>query len=93
MDEKQKAFTYWGHKFESYITTDLLSDGIPDGAADVPDQENNFGTCVVSKLNEHTLFYAAEIDCCYMSEHTKLSDYCEIKTHRGKSTNDLMFGK
>lgn len=58
MDEKSKSFTYWGHKFESYITSDLPNEN-PNGAEDIPDPENNFGTVVASKLNEHYLFYAA----------------------------------
>ena len=58
MDEKSKSFTYWGHKFESYITADLPNE-IPNGAEDIPDPENNFGTVITSKINENTLFYAA----------------------------------
>jgi RAT1-interacting protein len=92
MDEKSKSFTYWGHKFESYITADL-PDEVPNGADDIPDPECNFGTVIASKLNEHNLFYAAEIDACFQSEHKSLSDYCEIKTQFGKNLEDLNFGK
>ena len=66
MDAKSYSFTYWGHKFESYITTDHPMD-IPNGVDDVPDQENNFGTVVTSKLNEHYLFYSAEIGVLFGS--------------------------
>lgn len=89
-DEKTKSFTYWGHKFESYITADLPCEEAP-GAQDVPDPENNYGTVVMSKLNENSMLYGAEIDCCFESEHRSLKDYCEIKTHKGKYSRDLLF--
>ena len=54
---------------------------------------NISGTVISSKLNDHNLFYAAEIDACLQSEHKSLSDYCEIKTQFGKNLEDLNFGK
>ena len=96
-DEKSKDFTYWGFKFESYITSDsatsIHSDVLKQEIDDVPDPENNYSTVVKSYLDNHCLMYAAEIDCCGSKEHSSLSDYCEIKTSRGTSLSDLNFGR
>jgi RAT1-interacting protein len=57
------------------------------------DPENNYATLVNSKFGEHSLVYAAEVDCCACKHHTSLEDYCEIKTSRGESERDLNFEK
>ena len=66
-----------------------MPDDQPDGENDVPDPENNFGSVIESKLDNYNLIYAAEIDCCINREHKLLSDYCELKTCRGESYEDL----
>lgn len=91
-DEKSKSFTYWGHKFETYITTDIPGEE-PFGTEEVPDPENNFATVVSSQIGSHNLMYGAEIDCCINNEHKLLSDYCEIKSSFGQSALDLNFAK
>lgn len=92
MTDQNRAFTYWGHKFESYITVDSPAE-LPNGAADVPDPEDNYGAAIMSDLDKMKLFYCAEIDCCMQKEHARLSDYCEIKTARGSGLKDLNIEK
>ncbi|CAF0849438.1 unnamed protein product [Brachionus calyciflorus] len=89
-NEISKSFTYWGHKFETYITSDFPSES-PSGTEVVPDQDNNFASVVTNRIGEHLLVYAAEIDCCLNQEHKTLSDYCEIKSSKGESKNDLNY--
>ena len=48
---------------------------------------------VNSKLGEHSLLYAAEVDCCAEKQHISLNDYCEIKTSRDEFEKDLNFEK
>lgn len=62
---------------------------VPNGAADIPNPEDNYGAAIMSELDRMKLFYCAEIDCCMKSEHVSLSDYCEIKTARGNGLKDL----
>lgn len=62
---------------------------MPDNFEDAPDPENNFGTVVMSKLQQHYMLYAAEIDCCKFEKHHALNDYCEIKTSKGQTIDDL----
>ena len=90
MDEKQAQFTYWGFKFESYITSDEPNK-TPNGLDDVPDPENNCATVVATSINNHALTYAGEVDCCLSEQHSSLNNYCEIKTSKGTSINDLNF--
>lgn len=89
-DEKSRQFEYWGHKFEGYITADDPNEK-PNGLDEIPDCEDYIGTVVGTNLNEHCLMYGAEIDCCLTTEHNSLNNYCEIKTSRGKSREDLNF--
>lgn len=92
MDDKSKLFTYMGHKFESYVTSDLPNTE-PPGLDDVPDQENNFACVVTTSLDEHKLLYPAEVDCCLNDEHKTLRDFCELKTSVGESLADLNLGR
>ena len=72
----------------TFIESDSPTE-VPDGAADVPDPEDNYAAAIVSDLDKMKLFYCAEIDCCMQEEHSSLSDYCEIKTARGNGLKDL----
>lgn len=53
------------------------------------DPEDNYSTVIRTRLQSHSLVYAAEVDCCIEAEHKSLNNYCEIKTSRGTSINDL----
>jgi RAT1-interacting protein len=93
MDEKGKQFSYWGHKFEPYITSDysdceeIRLDDI-EHTADTGDQ---FVSVINSNLNNKSLLYGAEVDCCFKRKHENLSDYCELKTSVGDSLASLPF--
>ncbi|RNA07088.1 decapping and exoribonuclease [Brachionus plicatilis] len=89
-DQKTKSFTYWGHKFETYITSDFPGDD-GSGPDEVPDPDNNFSTIVSNSIGNHKLMYGAEVDCCFKDTHKELRDYCEIKSSRGDSIRDLNF--
>lgn len=97
MDERSKNFTYWGFKFESYVTSDTPNQShreiVEQAKNETPDQENNYGTVVKTNLSNHCLVYAAEVDCCSKNEHTDLNDYCELKTSRGEKIEDLNLHK
>ena len=56
---------------------------------EAPDPEDNYATAIESKLDKHSLFYCAEVDCCMKGEHKELSDYCELKTSRCENVEDL----
>ncbi len=93
MDEKTKLFSYQGHKFESYVTADLPDEKPTLEHHESPDPESNYASVVVTRLNQKSLVYGAEIDCCMLDEHSTLGDYCELKTSFGKSIDDLNFEK
>lgn len=73
----------FSHKFENYIVSDKPNE-IPNGSEIIPDLDDQYGTVVVTYLNNHCLMYGAEIDCCISDEHISLNNYCEIKTCKGK---------
>jgi RAT1-interacting protein len=90
-----KAFSYWGFKFETYVTSDLPDTSheqvLASALNTTPDPDDNYSTVVQAQVGNHKLVYTAEIDCCLEKQHTSLNDYCELKTQ--KYYDALEFGK
>ena len=80
MNEEQREMTYWGYKFEQYVATTQRG-GQPDVEAPVNNAE---GYCrvVKSKVNEHSLVFAGEVDCLDETTTTSAPAYLELKTSR-----------
>ncbi|XP_077980374.1 decapping and exoribonuclease protein-like [Glandiceps talaboti] len=80
MPDRQKEMTYWGHKFEQYVTS-------VDGQQE-PDTEGAVNNCdgycsvVRTRLNTHSLVFSGEVDCCQSPKHKSQSHYIELKTSR-----------
>ena len=82
MTEEHKEMTYWGYKFEQYVTTSGERKGDPVVDVDAP-VNNLEGYCrvVKTKLNDHSLMFAGETDC--LDENaTPAPEYVELKTSR-----------
>lgn len=80
--QRQDKMCCWGWKFEQYLTA-----GNPTGTPDTESPYNNceaFCTVVRSRLNEHSLVFAGEVDA--LSETTRdgkeHQHYVEMKTTR-----------
>jgi len=86
MTEEHKEMTFWGYKFEQYVTS-AKKDGEPDLNSPV---NNNEGYCrvVKSKLNEHSLIFAGEVDC--FDECRQPPAYVELKTSRDYGRNQRL---
>jgi RAT1-interacting protein len=89
MSLREQRMSYWGHRFESYMTNSKEP------------VNTNVEYCVVfkTKLGQHRLLMAAEIDCIASTDNAKrrntaMPDYVELKTtkkvasHRSK---DILF--
>lgn len=76
-EPRQKEMTYWGLKFEQYVTTDS-KDGIPNTEKPVNSNEA-YVTVVRTSLNKHSLVFGGEVDC------REGNEYIELKTSREMS--------
>ncbi|CAI5440268.1 unnamed protein product [Caenorhabditis angaria] len=82
--DREKHMTYWGHKFEQYMTLDDGMD-LPDTTQPVSTREE-FATVIRTTLESSQpnrrqpleLFYSAEIDCL-----DRDGKYVELKTNKG----------
>ncbi|XP_062585389.1 decapping and exoribonuclease protein-like [Saccostrea cucullata] len=79
MSERQKEMSYWGWKFEQYVTSDK-SDGVPNTEEPVNNCEA-FCTVVRSRLEKHSLLFSGEVDAI---DHQAADSckYVEFKTTR-----------
>lgn len=75
-DERQKLMSYWGMKFESYLTAKPNRSPAPDEPMNFNDE---FGSVVESKLGSHRLIFAGEVDCSLPNDEKR---YVELKTTR-----------
>ncbi|XP_070580799.1 decapping and exoribonuclease protein-like [Ptychodera flava] len=85
MTDKHKEMTYWGVKFEQYVTS---VDG--ETSPDTEEAVNNIdGYCAVvrTRLNSHSLVFSGEVDCCESPKHRTQSGYIELKTSREMDTD------
>lgn len=74
-EDWEKEFTYWGKKFESYVTR---KPGMPPTSAELPLHENSKCYSVQKiKLGSHSVIFRADIDCCLPG---KQREYIELKT-------------
>uniref|UniRef100_A0A914UKK7 Decapping nuclease n=1 Tax=Plectus sambesii TaxID=2011161 RepID=A0A914UKK7_9BILA len=77
---RQKLMTYWGYKFEQYMTLETADQEKPETDSAVNNFEQ-FCTVVRSRLGEgpgHRLLFAGETDCIDPSDNA----YVELKTQR-----------
>ncbi|XP_071508159.1 decapping and exoribonuclease protein-like [Diadema antillarum] len=82
MSEKEKEMTFWGYKFEQYVTSD---DGRTTSVdTSKPVNCNEAFCCVVqTKLGSHSLIYNGEVDCRINRPGTEPpANYVELKTSR-----------
>lgn len=81
MSDREKEMTYWGYKFEQYVTSDK-KDGRPNTSKPV-DNHDAFYSVVRSNLHKHRLLYAGEVDCIRPDTSKKSPEnYVELKTSR-----------
>jgi len=75
--QRQELMSYWGHKFETFVTKS--SEGT--GLATKPslDLNEEFVSIVKGQIGETTLLFAGEIDCHHQDDSSK---YIELKTTR-----------
>ena len=78
MTERNKRMSYWGHKFESYLTAD--KEGHVDSESPVNCLEQ-FLVVAKGRLGEHRLLLAGEVDC----QDAERREYVELKTTREMS--------
>lgn len=81
MNEREKEMTYWGYKFEQYVTS-AKKDENPNTSEPV-DNHDAFCSVIRSSLKKHQLLYSGEVDCI-LAESTKTppGNYVELKTSR-----------
>ncbi|XP_071508160.1 decapping and exoribonuclease protein-like [Diadema antillarum] len=82
MSEKEKEMTFWGYKFEQYVTSD---DGRTTSVdTSKPVNCNEAFCCVVqTKLGSHSLIYNGEVDCRINRPGAEPpANYVELKTSR-----------
>ncbi|XP_071813014.1 decapping and exoribonuclease protein-like [Apostichopus japonicus] len=81
MNEREKEMSYWGYKFEQYVTCDQ-KDGEPDTSEPV-NNHDAFCSVVRSNLSKHRLLYGGEVDCIRAESSKKPpQNYVELKTSR-----------
>ncbi|XP_033108437.1 decapping and exoribonuclease protein-like [Anneissia japonica] len=81
MSDREKEMTYWGYKFEQYMTS---VDGRQEPNTNVP-VNNSEAYCSVirTRLNKHSLIYSGEVDCCVNDPNLRPpANYIELKTNR-----------
>ncbi|XP_006820314.1 decapping and exoribonuclease protein-like [Saccoglossus kowalevskii] len=80
MTSAHKEMTYWGYKFEQYVVS---ADGhTPPSTEDTVNNIEGYCTVVRTRLNENSLVFSGEVDCC-RGDNTKPSkNYVELKTSR-----------
>lgn len=81
MTLREQRMSYWGHRFEHYMTES------PDQADAVVDTNVEFCVVFKTKLGQHRLLMAAEMDCVAQNSdakrrNTAMPDYIELKTAR-----------
>ncbi|CAH1791571.1 unnamed protein product [Owenia fusiformis] len=79
MSRRHEEMSYWGYKFEQYMTTDTV-DGIADTRRPV-DCNEAYCTVVRGRLRGHSLVYSGETDCCIKHPDGR-QEYVELKTSR-----------
>ncbi|XP_072175241.1 decapping and exoribonuclease protein-like [Diadema setosum] len=82
MSEKEKEMTFWGYKFEQYVTSDDGKTASVDTSK--PVNCNEAFCCVVqTKLGSHSLIYNGEVDCKINRPGAEPpANYVELKTSR-----------
>lgn len=89
MTQRDKMMTYWGVRFEGYMTGPFPKPGsepeLPTPACETIINTNKaFCSVLRSRLNgRHSLIYGAEVDCCHPVQVLNPPDcYVELKTSR-----------
>ncbi|KAI8512322.1 hypothetical protein Bbelb_089610 [Branchiostoma belcheri] len=81
MADRQRQMTYWGYKFEQYLTA-----AEPRGKTETSDPVNTneaFCTVIRTRLNTHSLVFSGEVDCRAADDHMRAPQcYIELKTSR-----------
>lgn len=83
---RDKLMTYWGYKFEDYMTTSTAPTTIRDssnGSGDPVNPNIQFATVARTRINTHSIVMGAEVDCCdHGSKEQSPRNYIELKTSR-----------
>ncbi|CAI2311946.1 unnamed protein product [Caenorhabditis sp. 36 PRJEB53466] len=90
--DMDKRMSYWGHKFEQYVTRDDASEE-PDTSVPVTTKEEFAVVARSTLITDHRLnpdkrsvgiFYSGEVDCI-----DKRGEMIELKTQKGMFTNNF----
>ncbi|UJR33888.1 hypothetical protein I4U23_021309 [Adineta vaga] len=83
MTPEHRAFCYYGHKFEEYVTKNHLS-------TETLNPSKQFSGVFQSTIGSYRLLYGAEMDC--IIEHSSsTTEHIELKVCAGKTLDDLPF--
>lgn len=82
MNERDDLMSYWGFKFEQYVTAD--SPEHPPNSLKPVNENEEFCTMCKTRLNSKRILYGAEIDCIdpTMRQMCSTKRYIELKTSR-----------
>ncbi|XP_072168245.1 decapping and exoribonuclease protein-like [Diadema setosum] len=82
MSEKENEMSYWGYKFEQYVTSDDGKTASVDTSKPVNSNEA-FCSVIQTRLGSHSLIYSGEVDCRINRPGAKSpANYVELKTSR-----------
>ena len=82
--EVQDEMSYWGYKFEDYVTSPRDQTKHKDVTLPINNKEA-FCSVVRCRLDKNSLVFGAEVDCCIKTNSKNLSpplNYIELKTSR-----------
>ncbi|XP_071488435.1 decapping and exoribonuclease protein-like [Diadema antillarum] len=81
LSEKEKEMSYWGYKFEQYVTSDGKTASV-DTSKPVNSNEA-FCSVIQTSMGSHSLIYSGEVDCRINRPGTEPpANYVELKTSK-----------
>ncbi|CAF1535183.1 unnamed protein product, partial [Didymodactylos carnosus] len=88
MTAKHRSYCYWGHKFEDYVTKEIIESS--------PSPMKQYTGVFYSVLDCYRLLYAAEMDCVIENKSNNdknkvVQEHVELKICSGNSLADLPF--
>ncbi|XP_072022223.1 decapping and exoribonuclease protein-like [Amphiura filiformis] len=81
MNSRELEMTYWGYKFEQYVTS--VDGNTPPDTSQAVDNHEAYCSVVKTTLNNHRLLFSGEVDCSlYGCDKGPPANYIELKTSR-----------
>ncbi|XP_071964149.1 decapping and exoribonuclease protein-like [Antedon mediterranea] len=80
MSGEEKEIAYWGYKFEQYMTS--VDGKEPPNTNEALNNNEAYFSVVQSDINDHSLMYSGEVDCCTDVQLQPPSNYVELKTYK-----------